>query len=227
MARRLELLEVWQREHKAAQRRLDADGIAPQAGRLQAGLQRWLEHLAGEGAQAGGWRLVRSEIVAFGNHPTYGQLTRSQWRRGDVERELGLAFLLGQRANMPRDLNEKLRMMASVRPAADSLLILWPHELECAGPAEKHLPPATRKTWDSLVVGPLAARVVLRAIEPRLLATWLAIEPWEAAVREEGPAPAEAMRHFLTELTGDLLSLVAPPVESPQEPEHELIAAGR
>jgi hypothetical protein len=113
-------------------------------------------------------------------------------------------------------------MMASSKPAVPSLLVLWPHEMECAGPAEKHLPPATRKIWDELTAGPVASRVVLRAIEPRTLAVWLTIEPWEAALREEGPTSPDAVRHFLAEETGDLLSLVAPQ----EEDKDELAAVG-
>lgn len=206
----VELMEAWQREHKAALRRIDTEGVGAQADAVQRGLHSWLGYLEGEGISAQGWTPSRPEIVVFGASPAFGQLTRCQWRAGKVERELGIAFLLGQKSNMPRDLNEKLRMMHSSRPAVSSLLVLWPHDLECAGPAEKHLPPATRKIWDELVTGPLTSRVVLRAIEPRTLAAWLAIQPWEAALREEGPLRPEAMRHFVAEETGDLLSLIVP-----------------
>ena len=218
----VDLQEVWQREFKLALRRIESEGLGAQAGPVQMGLQKWLEHLAQEATSASGWTPVGAEIVTFGNHPTHGQLTRCRWRAGSGERESGIAFLLGQKAAMPADLKAKLQMMASQKPVVESLVILWPHDMECAGPAEKHLPTATRKVWDDLAADALGSRVTLRAIEPRSLAAWLAIEPWQVALREEGPLPLAAMRHFLAEVTGDLLPLLVPNKES----RDERVAAG-
>jgi hypothetical protein len=216
-----DLMDVWQRQYKAVLRRIEAEGFSAQGGPLLLGLQKWLEYLAREGTQTGGWHLSQAEIVAFGNNPTYGQLTRCRWQNGDRERHVGIAFLLGQKSAMPRDLKEKLKMMVSHRPVVESLVVLWPHELELPGAAEKQLPTATRKVWEETVTGPLSSRLTLRAIEPRSLAAWLTIDPWEASLREEGPLPQEAVQHFLAEETAELFDLVAPQ----EEPQDECLAA--
>jgi hypothetical protein len=228
-AAEVQLMDLWTREHKAALRRLDSEGIAVQSGSLHSGLARWLEHLAALGSQAGAWKLFGCELTTFGNHPSFGQLVRCRWSSGDEEREQAIGFLLGQGANMPRDLKEKLRMMASARPAVRSLAILWPRVMECAGPAEKHLPPGTRKVWEDFGAPSLARQVALRAMEPSLVAAWIAVESWEAAVREEGPVRMEVLQRFLAERTGDLLPLLAP-IELaplPEEPDDELAVASR
>jgi hypothetical protein len=205
----IDLKEIWQREVKAAQRRLEAEGMAAQAGSVLVGLQKWLDYLAAEGVQARGWSAARSEIVTFGNNPTYGQLVRCTWH-GEEEREMGIAFLLGKGSAMPRDLKEKLKMMVSSKPVVERLLILWPHESESTADASQQLPAATGKVWEDMVTGSLRSRVWLRNIEPGKLAVWLAIERWEAAARGEGSIAAATLGHFLAEETSELFWLLAP-----------------
>ena len=54
-------------------------------------------------------------------------------------------------------------------------------------------------------------RVRMEAISPRELAPWLAIDRWEAAVRENlEHATADSMRQFVCRETPGLLHLIVP-----------------
>jgi hypothetical protein len=208
----IEPLEAcWQRELRKARQILEA-GCGGQADELHAGLLKWLQCLIADGvANGAGMPVAAANDPQAGAHPTYGQITKCQWRAGTTTRALGIGLLLGEKRAMPRDLETKLKMMAGpVRPA-DLLILLWPRGSDLTPPYHEHLPAGTRAMWDQFAANGTGPRVQLRAVAPVDLAPWLALPKWWNQIATETPhASASILNHFVAEQTAPHLAFIAP-----------------
>jgi hypothetical protein len=208
----VEMLEAhWQRELRAARRRIETGGLGALADDLHAGIARWLECLIAEGTSTAAGRPTRVENATLGAHPTFGQVTLLEWTGETVTRNVGIGLVLGERAGMPRDLETKLKMIASVPPRFEYLILLWPRGDDLPPPVHDHLPAATRAVWDQYEKAGVTRRVLLQSIAPEQLASWLALPRWlNALAAELKTLSPELMHHFIAERTEGLLPLVTP-----------------
>src|SRR5205807_5530936 len=123
----IELLEsCWQREQRAARRRVEGGGLGALADELHAGISKWLECLIAEGTATDSGRPTAVSNTTLGAHPTFGQVTKVQWMSANSPEDIGLGLLLGERKGMPRDLETKLKMIASLPRPFETLVLLWP-----------------------------------------------------------------------------------------------------
>ncbi len=212
-----QLRELWHREQRAAQRRIEAHALGALSDELHNGATRWLHCVKEDGAEQNGWTLQLAELKSVGHHPNYGQWIETTWQNGADTADVALALLLGTGSGLSCDLDTKLKEFARGKSDSRKLLVIWPRaNLETAQPAFESLPPRTREVWDNRVTGALAPRVKLVIVDPGELAGWLALPAWEQALREEdGATPHETACHFIVEETPALLELVAGWSESP------------
>ncbi len=207
----IELMEThWQREQRTAQRRIEAGGLGALADELHVGMVKWLECIIGEGAAIAGGRATEASNATLGAHPTFGQVTLVQWSDDNAHSDIAVGLLLGERGGMPRDLETKLKMLASVPPRFEFLLLLWPRGDDLAAPIEEHLPAATRAIWEQYAKAGITRRVSLRSIAPERLAPWLALPRWLNALAAEKALSPDLVHHFVAERTETLLPLVNP-----------------
>jgi hypothetical protein len=201
----------WQRELRAAKRKLEQSNLAGLADDLHAGVVKWLECLVAEGTATASGRPSKAANALLGSHPTYGQITTYQWSDGDRHRILSLGLLLGVGAGMPRDLETKLKIMSAPSCPMESLVILWPRGEQLQPPVHEHLPDSTRAVWDQFAKKGATQRVHLRSVCREDIAPWLALPEWLNAIRTEVEgAPPDVVHHFLAEATTSLLQIIAP-----------------
>ena len=209
-----ELAELWRRELRLAERKVEAEKPQVFLDRLLEGFKQWLASFAHEGTAVGGWKPGAPALKTFDNN-AHGQLIQCVWEKGTERVEAGVAFLVGAGSTMPRDLQTKLTMMSAGERLVDDLTILWPRDLLVAGDAASHLPPKSKAVWDEALTGAMAKRVRLKVVGPKHLAQWLAVESWHRSVRDALPnLSAAVLQHFVSDQTQPLLELVAPRVES-------------
>jgi hypothetical protein len=208
----IEPLETcWQREQRAAKRKLEAGGLGVQADELHAGILKWFESLIAEGATTPSGKPVAASNQVGGNHPTYGQLTRYQWSTGKDRQEMGLGLLLGTGRGMQPDLETKLKMISAQPEQVEMLIILWPRGSDLRPPIHENFPQATRAVWDKYEKMGVTRRVQLRSIAVEDVVPWLALPTWLKAIRTEIEGfSADIVHHFVTERTAALLPLVTP-----------------
>jgi hypothetical protein len=208
-----ELETCWQRELRTAKKKLQDGRPVDLADEIHAGIDKWLQNLIADGAPREGGEVAEVENVALGDHPTYGQLTRYRWTDKAGSQTVGLGLLLGEGAGMPRDLDAKLKIVASSPRPVEAMVLLWPKGADLAAPLNEHFPPATQRIWEQYAVGRNAAteRVQLRGIRQEDLACWLALPSWLKAVRTDiDGAGTDVVAHFVAEKTASLLSLATP-----------------
>jgi hypothetical protein len=208
----IDLLEAcWQREHRAAQRRIEGGGLGALADELHAGISRWLECLIAECAATPYGRPTAVSNTTLGAHPTFGQVTKVQWTCENDSQDIGLGLLLGERKGMPRDLETKLKMIASLPRPFETLVLLWPRGTELIPPVHEQLPTATRAIWDQYEESGATGRIRLRSITLEKIVPWLALPRWLNAIRTEVPrTPGDLLYHFVTDRTSALLPLISP-----------------
>jgi hypothetical protein len=208
----IELLDrCWQREQRVAEKRLAAGNLGALADELHAGIVKWLECLAAEGVGTECGRPASASNKVLGAHPTFGQAIVLEWLNGEERCEVGIGLLLGERRGMPRDLETKLKMVASASRPFSPLILLWPRGDDLTPPIQEHLPVATRTLWDQYEQTGVTKHIRLRAIAPEQLAPWLALPRWlHALATEASGAPADVIQHFVADRTAGLLPLVAP-----------------
>jgi hypothetical protein len=208
----LEPLEsCWQREQRAAKRKLEAGLPGVQADELHAGILKWFESLIAEGTTTASGQPAAAANVVLGKHPTYGQITRYQWTGGKDRRQIGLGLLLGTGPGMRHDLEAKLKMVAAAPDPLDTLIVLWPKSADLEPPIHDHFPQGTRVVWDKYEKMGATRRVQLRAIALEDLVPWLALPRWQNAIRTEVEGiSADVVHHFVAERTAALLNLVTP-----------------
>jgi hypothetical protein len=125
------LLESWDQEVRAAQRRLEPEGALTGATReLQAALGLFLQVCHEHGVKVGPWRL--HHVVpewTFSDHPTYGALAIAHWVCKDGQPwKLGIGLFLGRGSAKPRDLGTKLEALRVDPPVIDYLVLLRPED---------------------------------------------------------------------------------------------------
>jgi hypothetical protein len=205
------LESCWQREQRAAKRKVEAGGLGVQADELHAGILKWFESLIAEGTATASGKPVTASNQVVGNHPSYGQLTRYQWSNGKDRQEMGLGLLLGTGTGMRPDLETKLKMVAAQPEPVDTLIILWPKGADLQPPIHENFPQATRAVWDKYEKMGATRRVQLRSIALEDVVPWLALPRWLNAIRTEVEGvSADVVHHFVSERTAALLSLVIP-----------------
>jgi hypothetical protein len=208
----IESLETcWQRELRAARRRLEASSLGTLADDLHAGISKWVECLIAEGTSTELGRPMAVSNLTLGTHPSFGQVTKVQWAGEDDHQEVGVGLLLGERRAMPRDLETKLKMLASSACPFEILVLLWPRGAGVEGVVQDHFPTATRAIWDQYAQASVSRKIRLRAIAPEQLVPWLALPCWLNAIRTEVEgASADLVHHFVAERTASIYSLVSP-----------------
>jgi hypothetical protein len=204
-----ELLAVWDRELRAAVRRIEAGELSDHRNLLYQGLRILLECQRDEGRALGGWTLADCGNVAFGDHIAYGECVRCHWKKNGQEHQHGVAFLLGAGMGMPADLKTKLTMMRSPRRAVERLTILRPRS-EITASAEESLPPATFQVWSEFRKTREANRVQLKEIEHALVAKCLALAQFRRTTAEDANVSREKFAHFVIEVMSSLEEFVTP-----------------
>jgi hypothetical protein len=206
---RLEAL--WQRELRAARRKLEQGSLAGLADELHAGVLKWFECVIAEGTATPSGRPTAAANAALGGHPTYGQITTYEWMTGQQPRKLGLGLLLGTGAGMPRDLETKLKILAVSPCPVEMLVILWPRGDQVTSPVHEQFPPGTRAVWDQFQKKGVTQHVHLQAVSREEIAPWLALLQWYKAVQTEMDGVSiDAVRHFVAEGAIALLKVIEP-----------------
>jgi hypothetical protein len=201
----------WQRELRAAKRKLEEGSAGVQADELHAGILKWFESLIAEGASIGLDKPAAVANVVLGRHPTYGQITRYLWTNGKDRREIGLGLLLGTGNGMRHDLETKLKIVAVRSEPLDTLIVLWPRGADVPPPIHEQFPQGTRAIWDQYERTGATRRVQLRSVGLEDLVPWLALPRWLNAIHTEVEGvSAEVVHHFVAERTAALLNLVTP-----------------
>ena len=209
-----ELQNLWTRELRAAERKLESTRLTVLSDDLHAGLSEWLRCLKTEGSAVNGWRPVIISPKFFGNHASYGQLLECWWSRADEECQQGIGLLLATGSGLPNDLKTKLTMMSSSSRVVGQLRIIWPKDIDAAQSASAQLPAASTQLWNQHVKSSSAAasRVQLASLSPMRLATWLAVISLKRSLADRGESEPERLSHFVVEQTRDQYAAFAPEV---------------
>ncbi len=208
-ASRTALLEAWDQEVRAAQRRLQPEGALTGATReLQAGLGHFLRVCHEHGVKVGPWRL--SHVVpewTFGEHPTYGALAIAHWVCKDGQPwKVGVGLFLGRGPAKPKDLTTKFEAF-KVEPAMiDHLILLRPED-------DLSLTGKSKTVWQEAEKAGHHAR--LEAVTAESFALLASLPRWLAALSETLPVgqPLPNLAELIQERCERLLEQVCLPVQ--------------
>ena len=211
----VDLPDCWQREVRAASRRLEPVGsLSAATSELMGGLVRWLHVCKALGVEQGDWRLT--DIVdetRIGDHPTYGTLTIVEWTNGQGERRrVGIGLWLGRGVGKPRDLRTKLQVFAGPEPIVDHLIVLRPAD-------DVRLSGKTKAAYDEAIAAGHGVRI--EAVALTILAKLFAFPRWMRQVDDtfpDGNVPEEIYVFLVGQTEPIMHQLGLPAAEDQREP---------